>query len=418
MERAWGHGPGFAGRMRRSGCHDPGTRRPLPLTGFAFVLGLVVGGCDPAPRSSSPEDATAAAEEGDATSLGALEQRLAEARALEDPEQRALIVEEIAQTLVRFHGDEARDLTAPPSPEAGPDADDALRDQFANALAQDDRAARHRALRDMARTLAGRGNLSTALDLMDELLRIKDAEGGGDGYVFATAFAEFAATAGGDPAQGIAWTRSLPPTLRGAAQQALTQAWAKSDPDAVDAWRISEDDPVARSVIIRAMGNELRSADDTTASAWARRLAADPQDGPRHSDVVVEHWTRTDMEEAIAWIGTIENPDFQSRAMRTLAASIAARDPNEAGQWLERFPDGEWKTLALTDTANRWGTTDPAAAATWISGLHRPDVARATAASIARTWAATDRAAAVSWVRELTIDEPSRSYVLKLLGEE
>jgi|GEM_PF-4974863 len=363
-------------------------------------------------------------------SLEELEQALIAAGELEDPEAREVRTLEIREALLEYHvrpelearEKAAAELAAQESAAAGADAEqpaersydlDALRQEFDEALRTEDGHLRRLAIGAVAEFLAVHDPDVAAL-WMRELLESNHAGSDSDAYYFASVFTQTYAR--GDLVAAAEWADILPAqSLRHMAYQHIAREWASRDLSGVEAWIVSIEDDRLRSSAIRAVGNALVTTQDDEASAWAQRLAGDERDGVRHSDVVVQHWARTDVAAAIEWTNGLPHGDDVDRAIDGLASAFAAKDPREAAPWAESFPEGTARDKAITITANHWAKDDPQAAAAWLEGLHQQSLLEASFTVLASRWYDKDPVTAVQWMDTAGVSDELRTYVKNMI---
>jgi hypothetical protein len=364
-------------------------------------------------------------------SLAALERALIEAGRIEDPELRDLRTREIGEDLIDFHvaaevrereeaetrrkAEQARLPSANQPDERERSYDLAkLRAEFEEALRTKDGHLRRLAIGAVAEFLAVHDPDVAAL-WMKELLQANQQQGSGsNAYYFASFFTQTYART--DLAAAAKWAEILPAeTLRPVAHQYIAREWTPRDLSAVETWIASIEDARLRSNAIRTVGNALEVADDSTASEWAQRLAGNKLEGARHSDVVVQHWGRTDIDGAIEWTRSLSHEDDIHRAVTGLATAFAAREPQAAAAWAQDFPPGPARDQAITISANRWGVEDPPRVAAWLAGLEQGRLLAASFPSVAASWYAKDPASAIEWMRTAPVDDDLRTYVQKLV---
>jgi hypothetical protein len=330
---------------------------------------------------------------------------------------RDLITDEVAEALIMFHGEPDAQPLAPPATAAAASPAKAydlkaLRAEFEGARATKDSHLRSLELGAVAEFLAV-NDPELATKWIDELLIPGARDPSPDAYAFASVFAQTYARS--DLKNAVEWTAGLSnDTLRQVAQQCIAREWAPRDIGAVEAWIASSDDPGERSNIIRAVDNAFRSGDDAVSSAWAQRLAANASDGPRHSDVVVRHWAKTDLHAAINWTSSLPDPDDVERSVDGLVETFASKSPEEATRWAASFPDGPVKDRALTQTAIYWAHFEPLKAAQWLQARGEPGILESSAPGVYASLLAKDPAAADSWLDGLPIRPELRDYVRSL----
>jgi hypothetical protein len=357
----------------------------------------------------------------DPTDLRSLERRLQAAGKLDDPMMRDLITDEVAEALIMFHTEPAAQPVAPPAALAAEPAKPydlpALRAGFDEARATKDSQLRCLELGAVAEFLAA-NDPELAAKWIDELLVPGARDPSPDAYAFTSVFAKSYAAAAAALDDAVEWAASLSnDTLRQVAQQHIAREWALRDIGAVETWIASSDDASERSNIIRAMDDTFRLGGDAVGSAWAQRLASDPSDGPRHSDVVVRHWAKTNLDAAINWASSLSDPDDVERAVGGLVETFAAKNPGEATRWAASFRDGPVKNRALTLTAVYWAHFEPQKAAQWLQALGDPGILESTAPGVYASLMAKDPTGADSWLEGLPIRAELRSYIRSLNGQ-
>ena len=77
---------------------------------------------------------------------------------------------------------------------------------------------------------------------------------------------------------------------------------------------------------------------------------------------IVNAWSETDVFAAAVWLAAQPLDEGASRAMTTLAAKVAASDPERGWEWALRVPQEVYRTDALRQVAAAWAAQDKAAA--------------------------------------------------------
>ena len=106
-----------------------------------------------------------------------------------------------------------------------------------------------------------------------------------------------------------------------------------------------------------------------------------------------------DLEQAIAWAGSLESPVEASAAMAQIALTIAETDPHRAAGLLsESGIEGRDFDVALVQVIQRWAAGSAPDAAAWVA-MFPPGAAReASVRAVAERWLPGDAAAAFRWL--------------------
>jgi hypothetical protein len=268
---------------------------------------------------------------------------------------------------------------------------------------------RRRGLQEIASFLA-QHDTETASRFMQAILNTRDRLTDSDANAFATTFVdEFSKI---NPAAAAEWSDTLPERIRYPAHQMLARNWAAKDPQALEAWTAELDDPGLRANAIRMMSHALSVADPGHfAPDWAMRLAANPADGPRLSEVVVQHWGKTDFDAAARWAAGLATADDRESGVLALTRTRAESEPAAAANWARDSLQGGIRSTAIQEAIRTWALKDPAAAANWVDQLGDSAIADATFDTVAISWMRKDQAAAEPWINKAKVAQHRKEYV-------
>lgn len=271
--------------------------------------------------------------------------------------------------------------------------------------------ARRRALRAIAEKLADAGDVVTAGDYVAALLGPDDRLGHGDAYTFTKVFA--ARLAARDVSAVMVWSEELPDVLKEVAYPFIARQSVAGDLHALSEWTRSIASPALRATVLRATSQELRRVGgDERSLEWARALAESP-DGPRFSDLVVEHWARRDFSAATEWATKLSDVSDRETAFLSIATSAGEHVPAAALTWASSLPESDLRNRVVNQTLVAWANSDPAAAASWCE--ERPGDSAAVAPAlpqIAAAWLRRDHEAASRWIARAPISRETKTYLL------
>ena len=86
---------------------------------------------------------------------------------------------------------------------------------------------------------------------------------------------------------------------------------------------------------------------------------------------VFSRWARTNPQEAIKSLDTIDDSQFHSAALRAAADGWNAQDPAGLAAYAFALPSNDDRDYALHEAMNNWSMQDPVALANWLNSLPR-----------------------------------------------
>ncbi|MEO7099523.1 MAG: hypothetical protein ABI162_09200 [Luteolibacter sp.] len=109
-----------------------------------------------------------------------------------------------------------------------------------------------------------------------------------------------------------------------------------------------------------------------------------------------------DIEEAIKWADTLENPEEISLAYGRISLVLSDSDPARAANLIsESGMAGREFDVAVVQVIQRWAASSPPAAAAWVV-LFDPSTARSAGINtVVSLWAKSDTQAALTWIGTL-----------------
>ena len=109
-----------------------------------------------------------------------------------------------------------------------------------------------------------------------------------------------------------------------------------------------------------------------------------------------------DIEEAIKWADTLENPEEISLAYGRISLVLAESDPARAANLIsESGMAGREFDVAVVQVIQRWAASSPSAAAAWVVLFDPSTARRAGINTVIPLWAKSDIQAALTWIGTL-----------------
>lgn len=286
----------------------------------------------------------------------------------------------------------------------------ALEKDLIETLQSTDADERRSRLGEIAALLAKHQDPEMAQRFMEAILSTRDRFTDSDAYTFATYFADLLSKTA--PGVAAEWTENLPDRLQYPTQQQVARNWVQQSPAELDAWIQTLGDPGLRASAILMMSQALEASDPNKyAPEWAKRLAADEDDGSRLSEIVAKHWGTVDFDAAYNWSRSLTDADDRQMALLELTKARAQVDGQAAAEWANTALDGETRTRAIQESITQWVEKDPAAVAKWVDALGEPKVLDNSFDMIALAWMRKDRANAEAWIESAKVPSQRKEYI-------
>lgn len=286
----------------------------------------------------------------------------------------------------------------------------ALKEDLIATLKDTDVDARRNRLSEIAAFLAEHQDAEMAKLFMEAISSTRDRFTDSDAYTFASYFADLLSKDA--PRLAAEWTENLSKRLQYSTQQLVAKNWVYQSPAELDAWIQTLADPGLRGSAILMMSQALEVSDpEEYATNWAKRLAANEEDGSRLSEVVAKHWGAANFDEAYDWAVRLADADDQQMALLELTKARAQTDGRAAAEWANVALEGETRTRAIQEGITRWVDEDPAGVARWVDALGDPKVLDNAFDMIAIAWMRKDRASAETWVESANVSDERKEYI-------
>jgi hypothetical protein len=109
-----------------------------------------------------------------------------------------------------------------------------------------------------------------------------------------------------------------------------------------------------------------------------------------------------DIEEAIKWADSLENPEEIALAYGKISLVLAETDPERAANLIsESGMVGHEFDVALVQVIQRWAAAKPADAAAWVVLFDPSEARTASVGTVVSLWAKSDAPAAFAWIGSL-----------------
>jgi hypothetical protein len=144
----------------------------------------------------------------------------------------------------------------------------------------------------------------------------------------------------------IQWVQSLPKPLRYAAVGRLRERFAEKDPEAWSGLFLLLDNPGPRGAEIGNLTSRLTKYDPLRAAKFAESLQS-PDDQEAAARSLLYSWKASDATAAENWVNSLPPGQFKDSALLGLAWSADFRDPNVRRSIVEQISDPERRKAAL-----------------------------------------------------------------------
>ncbi len=156
--------------------------------------------------------------------------------------------------------------------------------------------------------------------------------------------------------------------------------------------------------------------DKTVAAIVWENLELDPElaleafqqlaPGSRERIRLIQHFAmrlaEQDIEDAVKWASTLENPEEISLAYGKIALVLAETDPERAANLIsESGMAGREFDVALVQVIQRWAESEPSDAAAWVVLFDPGEARSAGLKTVVSLWAQSDTAATLTWIGSL-----------------
>lgn len=158
---------------------------------------------------------------------------------------------------------------------------------------------------------------------------------------------------------------------------------------------------------------------DTDPARALLGLAEIPKDAGERSPLIQHlamRFAEHDLDAAIQWAETLENPEEKSAALGKIALVLAETDPvRAAGLISESGIAGRDLDVAVVEVIQRWSAISPPDAAAWVTLFDPGEARSAGLQSVLGAWAEKDTQAALKWIstleNEVLIDDARKAMV-------
>lgn len=170
-----------------------------------------------------------------------------------------------------------------------------------------------------------------------------------------------------DPAQALAWVKTLPEEARGSAVDAVISSMAASDPRQALQAALGLGQSYEQAEALRPLAQEWARQNPEAASAWVTTLE-DPASQSQAAQGLVTAWMTQDAQAASVWVAGLPAGRTRDVAVAAMVQAQAARqDPGSAARWAATIQDEVLRQQVLPQLVQRWQVHDPAAAQAWLA---------------------------------------------------
>ncbi len=193
----------------------------------------------------------------------------------------------------------------------------------------------------------------------------------------------------------------LPSVIMTNSNQLLMQ-WAAKDPDAVEAYARSIDDPQKRATAMSSLVYGIAQRDPERALALAGSIENLNSRSQAMSGAILG-FANGNPARAAGMLDQIKNVQTRNQTIGSLASQWMRKDQTAALAWLDSLPPGPGRTQGYGSAISQLTLEDPSRAASLFTKL--PTAARRNSIQhLVYQWAAQDFEAARDWV--INLDDP------------
>ncbi len=179
----------------------------------------------------------------------------------------------------------------------------------------------------------------------------------------------------------------------------LASTWMRQDPEAAVDWILSQDEE-ARNRLSQMTAHNLANADVDAAIRLLPRFDETTQLALRRT-IAQNLAARRSPDEALAFIRQFEGqPNFEE-LQTSLISGVINTDLSRAKQLADQLPPGNARDMAYLEMTSRHSRTNAEEATAWLDNIADEQVRGQAAGQIAARWFASDADAATRWLDNL-----------------
>ena len=204
------------------------------------------------------------------------------------------------------------------------------------------------------------------------------------------------------PEAAAAWMARLPQNAenRGALVQVAT-AWAETDLPGALHWTDSLPAGEDKNAVVTAIAYEAARTEPTAALNIASALPA-TEERERLLGYAVSQWASTEPALATAWAKQVPDANLRQRLLGEVAIGSAKADAAGAATLVSTaLIPGETQERAAVAIVQRWAQTSPADAAAWVLRFPDVPARQQAVENLVSLWAVQDSRAAKAWLQSL-----------------
>jgi len=145
-----------------------------------------------------------------------------------------------------------------------------------------------------------------------------------------------------DPASAIRALNQIPPGYRNQYLQMFTERWAKDDPESAMMWVKDLPDPFSRKQAIENLVYQYSMTHPELARELGESLSSSKSRDSAFGTLVARR-AEADVEEALTWAKSLENPDQRLIAVQNSLTVLAASQPKRAIEYVLETEDATEK---------------------------------------------------------------------------
>ncbi|MCZ6643079.1 MAG: hypothetical protein O7F71_15995, partial [Gammaproteobacteria bacterium] len=178
-------------------------------------------------------------------------------------------------------------------------------------------------------------------------------------------------------------------------QQLIVTQWAERNPREVSDWVMGLPSSLQRQQMLGSSMEGWAKSDPDGAIDFMRSLVG--QERQRGYTAILTGWISVNPKAAANWMANQNEFDVKINSYRSVAQSLARRDPEDAYEWAVQLPP-EYARVAIVPVLNQLVSRDPPGYASLVDSIEDPTVKAVANERLVVHWGYSDPEAAWRWI--------------------
>tara|TARA_Y100001934_G_scaffold232555_1_gene281424 strand:- start:280 stop:1992 length:1713 start_codon:yes stop_codon:yes gene_type:complete len=200
----------------------------------------------------------------------------------------------------------------------------------------------------------------------------------------------------------IEWAQGLPEgNQRAGALAGVARAKYQEDPAGAIAWAESIVNGQDTNIAVRSVANEIaKNNSPEEALKWLGGLEDGMGKANGHYEALWE-WTAKDPVAAGEYLASMDEGRARDEAITAFAHRLAPKEPQLAADWTQSMTDPKFRNKSMYETMELWAIKDPEAAAGYLNEMENSELRDHAVNGFASRLARTDPQSAIGWADSL-----------------